>query len=74
VEAGLVKKWTILVIVCSVLGIAAYDVVPAFNKKKGDTISEVLLHASKKRPILACVWGILTGHLFWPQRERDGER
>lgn len=62
------KKVTIWVIVLSVLGISAYDILPAVNKAKGDTISETLLGSAKRSPIIAVAWGILTGHLFWPQR------
>lgn len=61
------KKTTIGVIVGAVLGLVGWDVVVATNKKPGDTISEVLLKASKNTPLIGVAWGILTGHLFWPQ-------
>jgi len=66
-----VKKITTAVIVGTILAVSAYDVWPAMTKKKGDTISEVLLAAAKERPIIAAVWGVLTGHLFWPQGGKD---
>ena len=65
------KKITIAVIALAAVGISVYDIFPAVNKSEGDTISETLLGSAKKVPIVAVVWGILTGHLFWPQRERD---
>jgi len=62
-----VKKVTIAVIVGTILAVSAYDVIPAANQKSGDTISEVLLKAARFAPVVAVAWGILTGHLFWPQ-------
>lgn len=61
------KKTTIGVIVGTIVGLAGWDVVVATNKEKGDTISEILLKASKGTPMVGVAWGILTGHLFWPQ-------
>lgn len=61
------KKTTVGVIVGAALGLIGWDVVVATNKEKGDTISEVLLKASKNTPLVGVAWGILTGHLFWPQ-------
>lgn len=61
------KKTTAGVMIGAALGLIGWDVVVATNKKKGDTISEMLLAAGKNTPMLAVAWGILTGHLFWPQ-------
>jgi hypothetical protein len=52
-------------------GLIGLDVYLAANKTKGDTISEVLLNESRKRPIIAFAAGALIGHLFWPQGEKN---
>ena len=42
----------------------AFDVWAAFNKRKGDTFTEVI-RVFAKRPIVPFVFGIVAGHLFW---------
>ena len=68
-----VKKVTLFVMSAAGIGLIAWDIVAASNKERGDTISEILLSASKKVPILAVAWGALTGHLFWPQDKGVGD-
>lgn len=68
-----VKKVTLFVMSAASLGLVAWDIVAASNKARGDTISEILLENSKKVPILAVAWGVLTGHLFWPQAKSVGD-
>lgn len=67
------KKITLLVMGAAATGLIGWDIVVAANKQEGDTISEILLRSSRRVPIIAATWGILTGHLFWPQRVRDDE-
>lgn len=67
------KKITLGVMGAAAAGLIGWDIVAAANKQKGDTISEVLLRSSQRVPVIAAVWGILTGHLFWPQRGEDDE-
>jgi hypothetical protein len=67
------KKITIGVMAVAAAALIGWDIVVAANNTKGDTISEILLKSSKKVPIVATAWGILTGHLFWPQRRREDE-
>jgi hypothetical protein len=65
------KKITLGVMGAAAAGLIGWDIVAAANKHEGDTISEILLRSSQRVPVIAAVWGILTGHLFWPQRVRD---
>ena len=67
------KKVTAGVMVASAVVLIAWDVVVATNKKKGDTISEMLLASAKDTPLIGVAWGILTGHLFWPQPKPERE-
>lgn len=67
------KKITLGVMGAAAAALIGWDIVAAANKQKGDTISEILLRSSKRVPIVAAAWGILTGHLFWPQRVKDDE-
>jgi len=46
------------------LGLAAYDVLPMLSAKEGDMISQVLRTWSRDWPILAYLWGVLSGHFF----------
>lgn len=62
------RKLTSWGIIGTTAALIVWDVIVASTEEKGDTISEVLLSASKKRPVIALAAGILVGHLFWPQR------
>jgi len=66
------KKITVAVMVVSTTALIGWDVVVASNKERGDTISEILLHAARHVPIVAVAWGVLTGHLFWSQGKGQG--
>jgi hypothetical protein len=64
---------TISILVAVALILIAWDVYVAVNAEEGDTISEVLLFVSR-HPVLPFVFGVLAGHLFWPQyRETTGK-
>lgn len=67
------KKITLLTMAAAAAGLIGWDIVAAANREKGDTISEILLKSARRVPIVSCVWGILTGHLFWPQRVNVGD-
>ena len=60
-----------MVMACAAAALIGWDIVVASNKERGDTISEILDKAARTVPAVAVAWGILTGHLFWPQRIRD---
>lgn len=61
------KKMTLGVMAISAAALIGWDIVVAANEQEGDTISEILLKSSRRVPVVAVAWGILTGHLFWPQ-------
>lgn len=65
------KKITLAVMAAATTGLIGWDIVVAANQQKGDTISEILNKAARNTPAVAVAWGILTGHLFWPQRVKD---
>ena len=57
------KLVTGIVLVVSLVGLVAYDLVVNFNKVQGDTISEVLGATFKAAPVLAMGLGVVVGHL-----------
>jgi hypothetical protein len=65
--SGKWRRFTSWSIVAATAALIGWDIVVATNNETGDTISEVLLDASRKRPIIAAALGIVIGHLFWPQ-------
>lgn len=65
------KKITLSIMAAATVALIGWDIVVASNQTKGDTISEILGKAARSVPAVAVAWGILTGHLFWPQRVRD---
>lgn len=37
----------------------------------GGTVSEVMLSSARHNPILPFLFGVLCGHLFWPQIDHE---
>lgn len=66
------KKITIWLMLGAAATLIGWDVVVAANKEKGDTISEILIKTARKHPVISFAWGVLSGHLFWPQKVRNG--
>lgn len=66
------KKITLTMLALVTLLLIAWDVYVAFNETRGDTISECFLWLSA-HPALPFAFGILAGHLAWPQYLRKGE-
>jgi len=63
------NKWvTISVMGVTTVLLIVLDIFWATNNTDGDTISEVMLTASK-HPVLPFAMGVVMGHLFWPQRK-----
>jgi hypothetical protein len=62
------KKYTIIMIVANVIIMAGYDVLALTEGGVDATISRVLYHGASDHPIIAVAFGVLVGHLFWPQR------
>ena len=56
---------TVWVLIVTTIGLIAWDLYA--RKKPGATISEVLLGSAKQSPILPFLFGVLMGHLFFPQ-------
>lgn len=61
------KTITILLILVAILILGAWDIYAAANAIDGDTISEIILEAALRSPIIPFVSGVVCGHLFWPQ-------
>lgn len=59
---------TILILAGATLGLVAWDVYVWLSPGGGDTISEVVLGWAKKTVVVPFAFGVLMGHLFWPQR------
>lgn len=57
---------TTIIILAATLGLIGYDIWVAIESTPNDTISWIMLSNSLKHPIIAWLWGGLTGHLFWP--------
>ncbi len=54
------------IVIYAVLGIALIYDAFALNKSYESTISWTLYSGAKKYPIIAFLFGIAFGHLFWP--------
>jgi hypothetical protein len=61
---------TLFVMIGTALLLIAYDIFVAVNGVSGDTISEVFLFLSA-HPALPFAWGVLAGHLCWPQYKKE---
>jgi hypothetical protein len=65
-------RLTVGIIVASTAALVAYDVRAACTREEGDTISEVIAEAARRRPIVAVFVGVLVGHWFWGMGGKDG--
>ena len=52
------------------VGLTVWDIIVASNDTDGDTISEIILGFAGDWPIIAVAFGVLSGHLFWPQTKK----
>ena len=64
------RKTTIAILVVATLLLISWDIWVYLEPTPGDTISEVLLKYARPHPVIPFAFGVLMGHLFWPQRER----
>lgn len=61
------RRLTIGILAAVTLLLVAWDVYVALEPVPGDTISEVILEAARRRVVVPFLAGVLCGHLFWPQ-------
>lgn len=61
---------TTKIIVGATAALVVYDVYAADTQERGDTISEVIATAARRRPIIAVAAGVVIGHWFWPMASR----
>ena len=59
------RQKTILVTLGSAAVLIAWDIYAESQDEK-DTISDIFAAWAKESPILACAFGVLMGHWFWP--------
>lgn len=65
------KKITLSLLALTVLLLVSWDVYVAFNWQKGDTISEVWMWLEGHSIALPFAFGIICGHLCWPQYKKE---
>jgi hypothetical protein len=58
---------TKFIVGAGVLAWVAWDIFVAANETPGDTISEVMLAAARRSPVIPFAVGFVMGHLFFPQ-------
>jgi hypothetical protein len=63
-------KLTTKIIAATTAVLIVYDLHAAHTPEEGDTISEVIADAARRRPIIAVAAGVLVGHWFWALREK----
>ena len=67
------KKLTTVILVCNLILLALYDVYAIVTGGLEATISHVTLSAATNYPIIPFAVGVVSGHLFWPQKgAQDG--
>lgn len=47
----------------------AFEVYTLFNRRHGDTLSEVVWSLTDQTPLIPLVIGIICGHWFWPRKQ-----
>lgn len=57
---------TVSVIAFTTLVLVLYDVFALISGGQQVTISAVLARGAMRYPVISLAWGVLTGHLFWP--------
>jgi hypothetical protein len=49
----------------------AHEVYTVANKRRGDTLSELVWAATDSTPLVPLAIGVVVGHWFWPRRTGD---
>jgi hypothetical protein len=65
------RRKTIAILIGVVVLLIAWDIYVYTSPDTRDTISEVVLGFSRDHPVVGVVFGILLGHLLWPQRVKS---
>ena len=60
-----ITKWFLVSVVILVAG---YTLCMVSNDTPGDTVSEVVLRYALDWATIPFVWGVVTGHFFWPTK------
>jgi len=64
------RQITIYILIAAIVLLIGWDIF-AYIKGGGEaTISSVILDTSKEFPPLPFAFGVLCGHLFWPQKDK----
>lgn len=64
------RKITGIVMVIFVVALLGWDLFVAIEPTQGDTISEIMRDYSAGHPLIPTSIGVLSGHFFWPKKER----
>jgi hypothetical protein len=62
---------TIAILIGVVVLLVAWDIYAYTSPDTRDTISEVVLGFSQDHPAVGIAFGILLGHILWPQRIKE---
>ena len=62
------KKVTGFFIVGGIIVIAIYDIYALISGGQSATISSILFNDSKVAPMIPLAFGVLIGHIFWPNK------
>ncbi len=63
------KHITAALLGATVFILGVYDIFAEIFGGDSTTISQIILHMSQAVPIIAVAFGVLIGHLFWPQQK-----
>jgi len=61
------RIWLLVVLLGIHIAVAAWDIWAVASGRPDDTVSHTFLDWSTSYPIFAFVFGIVCGHVFWPQ-------
>jgi hypothetical protein len=68
------RQITIAMILATAFILIVWDIWAYVTVGGEATISAVILDNSKKYPMLPFSFGVLIGHLMWPQKVKEGEK
>lgn len=62
------RRITLAILILTTVALVSWDIYAAVNGVDGDTISQVIFKGAQEHPSMPFSFGVLMGHLFWPQR------